>query len=157
MTLDPLSLIPWALCPINMARGFTLIEVLLSLSIITLFVTFGIGALVYTAQSSVAVGSQLQALYLAEEGLEAVRNIRDENMNDVPIGTFGLSASGGQWALTDSSDTTAQFVRTINISALDNDTKRVTVSVTWPQTSYRTGTVTLITNLTDWRRARGRQ
>ncbi len=64
---------------LNSSRGFTLIEIIIAVSILL----FGV-VLVYSAFSSMTaltygVSSRFTAVYLASEGLEIVRNLRDNN------------------------------------------------------------------------------
>lgn len=62
-----------------MKKGFTLLEVILAIFILTL-ATGGSSILVrQTIQSVSIVQSKLTASYLAQEGIEIVRNIRDSN------------------------------------------------------------------------------
>lgn len=61
------------------SRGFTLIELVISLSILGIAI-FGIyGAFSNVSVLTTTVHSRLVAAYLAQEGLEIVRNIRDNN------------------------------------------------------------------------------
>lgn len=62
-----------------MKKGFTLLEVMVAISVMTLAVT---GSFILIQQTLVAVSlgqSKLIASYLAQEGFEIVRNIRDSN------------------------------------------------------------------------------
>lgn len=60
-------------------RGFTLIEVILAISVLTL----AVGGIFTLIQQTLVVASisnsKLTAAYLAQEGMEIVRNIRDNN------------------------------------------------------------------------------
>lgn len=93
-----------------------------------------------------------QALSLAEEGLEAVRNIRDQGWttNIASLNTsatYYLSLSGSAWGLTTTNPGTIDgiFTRTITIASVNRDsnsnisasgtsdpnTRKVTSTVTW--------------------------
>ncbi len=137
-------------------RGFALIEILLSISVFVLIVTGLIGAVIYGQDSTRLAGARNRAVALAEEGLEAVRNIRDENFNNITNGTYYLSTSGNQWSLVTSPvDTTDIFTRQITIADLspsDPNKKNVTSTVTWTQNQQRSGTVTLNSRLTFWQK-----
>lgn len=85
---------------------------------------------------------------LAEEGLEAARNIRDENYVNLTDGTYGLSISNNKWAFTGTQDTTGAYTRRLTISTIDDSTKQVVCTVIWPGGKQ----VSLSTYLTDWRR-----
>lgn len=134
-------------------RGFSLVEVLLAVSVFALIVTALTGGLIYGQQSTAVSGQRAKATFLAEEGLEAVRNIRDASFSNLTNGTFGLSTAGNQWSLSGSSDTTDIFTRAIAISSVDADRKQVVSTVTWQQTPSQNGSVTLSTYLTQWKKS----
>ncbi len=135
--------------------GFSLVEVLLAVSVFGLIVTALVGGLVYGEQSTAIAGMRARAAMLADEGLEAARNIRDANFSNLTGGTFGLTTTGNQWNLSGSSDTTDVFTRTITISTVDSNRKQVTSSVSWQQNPQRTGLVQAVTYLTNWRASAG--
>ena len=63
-----------------MNQGFTIIEVLFAIFVLTVG---AVGAFALTSQvisTSSAPSSQLVASYLAQEGIEVIRNIRDSNL-----------------------------------------------------------------------------
>lgn len=137
---------------LSLSKGFSTIEVLLSSSILILIVTALMGAYVYGSESTTLAGQRARAAFLAEEGLEASRNIRDANFSNLTDGAKGLAVSGNQWIFSGSSDTTDGFyTRQITISTAGTDRKQVVSTVTWQQNNQRTGSVSLTTNLTNWR------
>lgn len=72
--------------------GFTLTEVMIGIMILTVAVVSGTNLLVGLVQTNQNNLTTLQAYYFAQEGLEAVRNIRDTNWLH---GTDWLGESGG--------------------------------------------------------------
>ncbi|MDP2643077.1 MAG: type II secretion system protein [Candidatus Peregrinibacteria bacterium] len=60
-------------------RGFTLTEVLVGISILTVAIVSATNLLVTIVQSNKNNVKTLQAYYYAQEGIEAFRNIRDTN------------------------------------------------------------------------------
>lgn len=136
-------------------RGFSLVEVLLAVSVFGLIVTALFGGLIYGTQSTALAGQRARATMLADEGLEAVRNIRDENFSNLTDGTYGLTISGNQWTLSGAQDTTDIFTRSLAISSIDSNRKQITATVSWQQTPQRTGSVALTTYLTNWIRQAG--
>ena len=64
---------------ISKKRGFTLTEVLIGISILTVAIVSATNLLVTIVQSNKNNVKTLQAYYYAQEGLEAFRNIRDTN------------------------------------------------------------------------------
>ncbi len=60
-------------------RGFTLVETLVAVSILSLSIAATFTAVQGGIQSSTISKDQVTAFYLAQEGMEFIRNIRDEN------------------------------------------------------------------------------
>lgn len=130
--------------------GFSLVEVILSSAVFGLLVTALVGAYLYGQESTTLAGNRARATLLAEEGLEAVRNIRDPAFVNLTDGTYGLTTTSNQWNLSGSSDTNGIFTRQVIVSSVDSKRKSVTANVTWQQNPQRTGTVSLATRLTNW-------
>lgn len=139
--------------PIFNEQGFSLVEALLAVALFSLGVTSFVGAIIYGQQSTAIGGAKARATYIAEEGLEAVRNIRDADYTNLVDGTYGVSTSGNSWSLSGSSDAKDIFTRQVQIATVDANRKRITSTVTWQQTPQRTGTVSLDTYLTYWQKA----
>ncbi|MFA7685396.1 MAG: type II secretion system protein [Candidatus Gracilibacteria bacterium] len=64
---------------ISNTKGFTLVETLIGLMILTMAIVAATSLLISVIQSNKQIVKTLQAHYLAQEGLEAVRNVRDTN------------------------------------------------------------------------------
>lgn len=135
--------------------GFSLLEVLLAASLFSVFVGAFTVTLILGQETAATSGERARAVELANEGIEAARNLRDASPTDpfssLPTGTHGLALSGGVWTLSGSSDTTGIFTRELAIASADSNTRQVTTTVTWDQTQARSGeTVSLVSYLTDW-------
>lgn len=130
--------------------GFSLVEILLAVSVFALIVSAFVGGLIFGKQSTAQAGMRSRAVLLAEEGLEAVRNIRDQNFAILTDGAHGLVVSGNQWELSGSSDTSDIFTRSVTISTVDANRKQVTSEVTWSQSPQRTGMVSAVSYLSNW-------
>lgn len=76
-------------------KGLTLLEVLISIFVLTVGLGGSFALLTRTIAASSAVGHQLQASYLAQEGVEIVRNMRDTNFIKM------FRDPGGGWSWTD--------------------------------------------------------
>jgi hypothetical protein len=126
------------------------VEVIIASSIFAMMVTTFVGALLYGQEAFALGGNRTRAVLLAEEGLEAARNLRDAGFGNIPDGTYGLAVSGGTWLLSGSADVTGLFTRYLNIASVDAKRKTVTSTVTWQQNAQRTGSVSLVTRLTNW-------
>lgn len=135
----------------NRQAGISLVEALLAVAIFAVLSMGVVGAIIYGQESTAVAGARERATKIAEEGIEAVRNIRDSGYSNLPAdGTYGLAISGGVWTLTGSSDATDIFTRSVALATIDSRTRNVTVNVTWSQTIQRPGSISLNTHMTDW-------
>mgnify|MGYP001572188924 FL=1 len=139
----------------NSRRGFSLIEAVLAVSLFSLVLLALISAIVYGRESIALSGIRSRALLIAEEGQEAIRNLRDEKFSNLVDGTYGLATSSNQWVLSGTSDVTDIFTRQIQIGTINSHTKIATTTVTWQPKEGRSGQITLTSYLTEWRRAVG--
>lgn len=130
-------------------KGFSPVEVLLAATIFGFLATALIGAIIYGRAATANAGERERAHALAEEGAEAVRNIRDAGFDNITDGTYGLAQSGGAWTLSGSSDVNGNFTRQVAITAVDSTRKNVTVTVSWPQGASTAQTV-VSSRLTNW-------
>ena len=60
-------------------KGFTIVESLVAISILVLAITGATSAIQTGISSYIFSKDQIIAFYLAQEGFEQIRNIRDEN------------------------------------------------------------------------------
>lgn len=134
-------------------KGFSLVEVLLAVVVLALTVTALVGAIIYGQQTTAVAGALSRAVFVAEEGLEAARNMRDSAYANLTAGTSGLAISANKWIFSGSSDVTDIFTRQVSVVPVDSVRNRVTTTITWQQTLSRSGTMSLVTYLTNWRRS----
>lgn len=127
-----------------------MIEAILAASLFLLTASVFAGALIYSQQSLFSAGSRSRAVFLAEEGLEAVRNIRDADFSNLDGGTKGLTIQDNIWKLTDEPEDIDIFTRQIEISTVDENTKKVSSIVNWDSLFHESNSVTLTTYLTNW-------
>src|SRR5690606_26024504 len=133
-----------------MNRGFLTVEIILAIATLgTLATAFG-GILAYGQDSTQIAGNRMLAINIAEEGLEAVRSIRNENFSNLNAGTYGLALNGGCFIFSGTSDEVGIFTRSILISNYDENRKDVNVSVSWKQNTFRNADITLSSRLTNW-------
>lgn len=156
-----------------MNKGFTLIEAIVAL----VLVTIATGPVLILATSSINVASRIEhnliAANLAQEGIEAVRNIRDTNWltevsfdNNLPVGTWrvvwntvsgGLIAVGsnpvlkknnGLYNYTSGIDTI--FRRTVTISKPNSSELVLISSVIWTERGGLNRNISAEAHLFDW-------
>src|SRR5688500_8461076 len=82
-------------------NGFSPVEILLAATVFGFLVTALIGAVIYGRESTAGSGDRARAIFLADEGLQAVRNMRDSSYALLATdGTYYLSQTGSQWGLS---------------------------------------------------------
>lgn len=132
-------------------RGFSPVEVLLAATVFGFLVIALVGAIVYGRQSTASSGDRARAVFLADEGLQAVRNIRDSGFANLPAtdGTYYLSQTGGQWALVPTCDANCNSSRQITIASNGADRKNITSTATWTS-GTNTRQVSVNTIFSNW-------
>jgi prepilin-type N-terminal cleavage/methylation domain-containing protein len=130
-------------------RGFSLVEVMLAVSIFSLIAISFSSSFIYGIESVTSAGARTRASMIALEGIEATRSIRDNDFAGLSAGSHGITLSNGKWILSGSEDVIDGFTRTITISDIDSTRKNIVSEVIWQQ-GPRDGSVSLATRLTDW-------
>ncbi len=75
-------------------RGFTLVETLVAITIVVVGVTAPLAVSSRNIQASLYARNQLIGTFLAQEGIELVRNIRDRDLLATPPVWLPVSSSG---------------------------------------------------------------
>lgn len=88
-------------------NGFTLIEVIVSIGIISLVLVGVMLSISLSLSSAARVKNNLIAANLAQEGLEIVRNIRDKDWHSG--GSFGASLANGNYLVDWNSQSLLSF------------------------------------------------
>ncbi len=130
-------------------KGQSLIEAILAVALLAIIASslsvYLNNQLVYMTRGQ----STLEAIYLAQEGLEASRSVRDINWDLLATGTHGLIYNG-VWNFFGNEEIIGQFTRTILVSDISENERSVISTVMWPgMTTMRT--IALATNLSNWR------
>lgn len=151
-------------------RGFGLIETVVGAAIIVV-VLLGLSTLgQYTFRMVDESNFRIRAGFLAEEGIEAARSMRDAswtaNIASLALGTdYSLVFSSGVWQTTATPQALIDgvFTRTLQLAAVNRDSldvitssggtldpnaKRVTVQVAWSNRG-RTGSMMIQTYMTN--------
>ena len=153
-------------------QGFTLVEAMVTLVILT---TALIPALFLSTQAtnvSFSIKNNLAAANLAQEGIEIVRAIRDNNWfqsldfdNNITAGTWRvdwnsdtLIALGSNPALkinnglyNYSAGTDSLFKRTITVTKVNAAELQIVSNVTWTERGNRAKSITAESHLFNWR------
>jgi len=128
--------------------GFTLVETLVAISIFTISILGLMSVMARGVSDTSYVKQKVVAGYLAQEGIEYVRNKRDTDV---------LYPGGGDWGIfvgetisypVVGSDFSG-FTRTIQKSVISADAVKISSTVTWTQGSGQ-HSVTFTENLFNW-------
>ena len=130
-----------------MKKGFTILEVIVAIFVITIGVLGAFSVVQRIVSNTMAVSSRLTAVYLAKEGIEIVRNNRDNNWLDPaePPWDSGLSSTG--WI---THTELPKYERRTTITLVGSDMLKVLVDVRWTEKG-QTHTVNVQENLYDWK------
>lgn len=146
------SIIKRFLPPSSNQRGFLSIELLLAVAVFGMVTTALTGAIVYGRESTANAGVHNRGTFLADECMEATRNIANAAYSNLPASgsTQGFVQSGNQWAFSGTpSDTDGFYTRQASFTDAGTNRKRITCTVSWPHGST-TSQVSLDTYLTNW-------
>src|SRR5690349_5431770 len=77
---------------INKNEGFTLIETLIAISVLMMAFTGPVAIATKALVAAIYSKNEIVAIYLAEEGIEVIRNMRDNNVLSNQSWTTGFGA-----------------------------------------------------------------
>lgn len=129
--------------------GVTVVEAVIAIAIFSILATVAYEIYIGADKLVKRTDQKATALWLAEEGLEAVRSIRDESFANLTTGQNGLAVSSNQWTFAGTEDTSGIYWRAVTLASIDADNVLATSTVSW---SYNgaTNTVSLGTIFTNW-------
>lgn len=151
------------------STGFGIIEIIVAMGI---FIIIAVTAVSTISQgfSTVRLGdNETDATIYAQEGIEAVRSIKNQAWSNLTNGNHGASSGGGFWAFSGTSDTKGSYTRQITVAdtyrdtsnniqlsgcanQLDLNTKKVTSAVNWNFTAVRANSVSLESYFSYWKK-----
>lgn len=133
-------------------NGQSLIEALIAMSAAVLIIGGLLVAVTVSIKSAQFSRNQTLATKYANEGMEAVRSIRDRSWALLVYGNYGLQVSG-QWSFASNPDTPAvgftRVVKVEDVAPVDANKKKVTVTVSWSDASG-THKSELVSYFTKW-------
>jgi len=137
-------------------EGISTIEVLMAIALFGILVANISTTIIYVVRTSSDSTKSIKAAQLVNEGIEAVRDMKNANFGVLVDGTYGLATPSGSWTFSGTSDVTDVYTRSVTIAAdLTNSilpdvvSKKVTVSVSWGS-PVKTNTISEM--MTNWRR-----
>lgn len=140
----------------NGVKGQSLIELLVAIGVFVTVVS-AVGLLLIRTYISAPQAIQYsQAVFLAQEGMEAVRSIRNNNWEDLIEGPHGLAVFNNHWVFQGSEEDVSsqlpQGKRKITVENLTPDKKRIVSQVIWESPWQAQDKTELITFLTNWQK-----
>lgn len=148
-------------------RGQMVIEIIVAVSIFAIIAATSIMVIVGSLSTARLAEEESQATFIATEGLEAVKSIRDQGWINLVNGSYGIASGSGSWVFSGSSDSdpSGKYTRVVsvvsvsrdgsgNIAAsggtVDPETKKITSTVSWDFTPTRQNSVIINLYLTNW-------
>ena len=136
------------------SAGFSLLELLLALSIFSIC-AYSVGVLLIDSINASRLGlEKSQAALYAYEGIEAARSVRDNNWDDLAVGTsYGVVTGSSSLSLIAAQPDVIsnKFTRTVTVTASTSILKIVQSAVTWSFNAARPENVTLTTYFGRWK------
>lgn len=138
-----------------MKKGFSLIEIILAVAIFALVAGLFIFAFIDSYKINEKARDWRTATILAEEGIEAVRSIRDRDYDEVPKNqAYGLVMDNGQWKLVSGyQEKIDKFTRQLRFDSTVSATKgiRIISAVSWQALGGLNQQIELYSLVTNWR------
>lgn len=148
--------------------GQSIVEVIIAISILVIIGSSSIIAVLGSFSTTRLSKEQTRATYLAEEGIEAVKSIKNQGWENLVNGEYGVSSESGKWAFAGNFDVSGKYTRKVKVSdvyringeisksegEIDPDTKKITSSVSWNFSPTRENNVSLIEYLTNWQESK---
>ena len=147
-------------------KGQILIELLVAVGMSAILIPAIFTGIFSSREGGVQQSQRLKAVALAEESLEAIRIVREENWENVEVnGIYHPVVSGNTWVLSSGSENVGIFTRSLTISdmyrdisgnlsqtpgILDPSVKKVVSNVSWGELSPSSiSSTTYLTRLTN--------
>jgi prepilin-type N-terminal cleavage/methylation domain-containing protein len=108
--------------------GFSLVEIILAVALFSVIAGGGFLSFIPVLNENRQSGEFVDANRLAEEGLEAVRSIRNQNFSLITSGTKGIGTSSNLWTFNGTNDITDKYTRQISITSATRDAGGTLVS-----------------------------
>jgi len=153
-------------------KGQSIIEVIVAMAIFIIIASSSVIAVLGSFSTTRLAEEETQAALFATEGLEAAQSIRNQDWDNLTTGDHGLVNASSIWAFSGTSDDpngSDKFTRTIAVAdverdesgdvvesdgTVDEDTKKITATITWNFTPTRENTVEMVTYLTNWQKGK---
>lgn len=133
-------------------RGSLLLEAIIAIGIFALFLG-GIGlTLILGERTTIVSGDRMRASFLAEQQLEAVRQMQAMDFASVTTGDHGLTLGASGWSWSGTLVQNNGFTSWVTVTPKSADWIEVASNVQWNFSNTRSGSVLLTTHITDWKK-----
>lgn len=134
--------------------AYSLVEVLVAVFVFVSISTALIYLLVETGIANLQEKDRLTAIAMAEEGVEAARNIRDSGWENLTPGTHGLLKQNNEWIFSGEydKDFNQRFERRVSVSEISSDRYLITSTIEYNFAGLRNISISDSTYLTNWRK-----
>jgi Tfp pilus assembly protein PilV len=140
--------------------GQSLVEVMIAIALFAVLGVSILGVTISAAQSSKEAAEMVSAAALQQEGMTAVRSIRNRSFAELTNGAHGTTTGSGYYALSGSSDSLlgGKYTRTITVAdvyrsggltgdiagsgTLDPEAKKITLTTVWTTLTGKVQTIT---------------
>jgi len=130
--------------------GQSLVEAIVAVGITLLVITGLVVLAVGAVRSATLARNRSLAVQYAQEGLEALRSVRDRSFSELPSsGTSRVVWTGSEWGVLAGTETIGTYTRSFTPEQISAGKLKILLSVAWTD-SAGDHTVDLTTYLTDW-------
>ena len=131
-------------------KGQSLVEAVVAIGIALIVITGLVVLAVGAVRSATLSRNRSLAVQYAQEGLEALRSVRDRDFTELPdSGTSKLFWDGSQWNVLTGSETIGLYSRSFTSSLISSGKLKIVMTVGWSDNAG-SHTLDLATYLTDW-------
>ena len=147
-------------------HGLSLLEIILAMGIFIIIVSVSAAVVIHSFNSNRLGEEETQAAFLASEGLEAVRSIKNQDFANLVAGTYEVINTGDFWQLGPTLTPGGKYQRKIIIEdvyrdengeivefggSLDEETKKARAQVNWQFSPVRSNQIENSTYFCDWK------
>lgn len=134
-----------------MKKGFSTVEIILSLALFMVLVLGLSSGMFYGLDSRKTVTEESKAALILDESAEILFNIKDASYTNLVDGTWGLVQNTGVWGLGPAPDIVDGYSRRITIAQIDATNKSAEIKISWV-TNAGTKEISEIVRFSDWER-----
>lgn len=133
-------------------RGSLLLEAIIAIGVFALFLG-GIGlTLILGERTTLVAGDRTRAAFLAEQQLEAVRQMRAVDFASVTTGNHGLKLNASGWSWSGTLVQHNGYTSWVTVTSKGTDWMEIASNVHWNFSNTRSGSVLMTTQLTNWKK-----